>query len=84
MTLKVPVLATKCNATEKLINHNENGYIAENSEYGLYQGIKYLIENQKEIKKYQVNLKEYNYDNTKIIKQLEGVLKNEKQNNNNH
>ena len=84
MTLKVPVLATKCNATEKLINHNENGYIAENSEDGLYQGIKYLLENQKEIKKYQVNLKEYNYDNTKIIKQLEGVLKNEKQNNNNH
>lgn len=77
MTLKVPVLATKNHATNKIISHKENGYITNNSYNGLYDGIKYFIKNLDELKKYKNNLKNYKYDNSEIIKQLEGVLSDE-------
>lgn len=80
MTLRVPVLATKNHATSKLIKHKENGYITENSEEGIYQGLKYILENKEELKLYKQNLKNYQYDNLKIIKELEEELSNEKQN----
>lgn len=78
LTLKVPVLATQNHATEKLINHKQNGLIVENSFDGLYNGLKYLLENPNEIQKYHRNLSHYNYDNSLIIKQIEDVLNYEK------
>lgn len=78
MTLGVPVLATENHATNKIIKHKENGYIAENSYQGIYEGLKYLLNNPRELEKYKKNLKNYKYDNSAIIKELEGVLSNEK------
>lgn len=80
MTLGVPVLATENHATNKIIKNKENGYITENSYQGLYNGLKYLLNNLDEIENYKKNLKNYKYDNSTIIKELEGVLSNEKQN----
>jgi len=80
MTLGIPVLATKNHATDKLIKHKKNGYITENSQNGIYQGLKYILENKEELKLYKQNLKNYQYDNSKIIKELEEELSNEKQN----
>jgi len=77
LTLGVPVLATENHATNKIIKHKENGYITENSYEGIYEGLKYIIENLSELEKYKKNLKNYKYDNSKVIKQLEGVLSNE-------
>lgn len=76
MTLNVPVLSTKNNGTSKIIKHDENGYVTENSEEGLYKGLLYLIENQDKIKLYKKNLKDYKYENEKIIKQIEKVFDN--------
>lgn len=76
MTLGIPVLATKNNATNTIINHEYNGYITENSYEGIYNGLKYLIENSKEIQKYKKNLQKYKYDNESIIKEIEKVLSN--------
>ena len=60
------------------INVNrKNGYITENSYQGIYEGLKYLLENFQELKKYKKNLKEYKYDNSAIIKSIEGVLMND-------
>lgn len=74
MTLRIPVLATENSATSTIIKHKFNGYITENSEEGIYNGLKYLFSNIKELDKYRDNLKNYRYDNTKIIKQIEDVL----------
>lgn len=74
MILKVPVLACKNSATGKLINNKNNGYIVENSEEGLYSGLKFLINNPDELKKYKKNLKKYKYDNDKIINQIKDLL----------
>lgn len=77
MTLGVPVLATENHATSKIIQNRKNGYITENSYQGIYEGLKYLLENFQELKKYKKNLKEYKYDNSAIIKSIEGVLMND-------
>lgn len=77
MTLGIPVLACENHATSELIQNEYNGYITENSTMGIYDGMKYLINNKKEINKYKKNLKKYNYNNDKIIKQIEEVLSNE-------
>lgn len=77
MTLGVPVLATKNHATNKIIKDKHNGYVTDNSYEGIYEGLKYLLENQKELTKYQEELYKYKYDNSNIIKELEGVLSNE-------
>lgn len=74
MTTGVPVLATANAATSRIIDNKKNGYIVENSENGLYEGLGYLFLHLKEIEKYKENLKKYEYDNTKIIKQIEEVL----------
>ncbi len=74
MVLNVPVIATSNAATKKLINHDFNGYIVENSDKGLYNGLKYLFENLDKIKYYKSNLKYYEYKNNKIIKQINEVL----------
>ncbi len=66
MILGVPVLATQNNATNVLIKDKYNGLIIEN-----------LINNKECIKKYKKNLKKYKYDNSAIIKSIEGVLMND-------
>ena len=76
MTVNVPVMATENAATSKIINHKENGYITENSTKGIEEGLLYLLSNLDELKKYQKNLKNYKYENEKIIKQIENVLDN--------
>ena len=84
LTLEVPVLATENHATNKIIKHKEIGYITENSSEGIYNGLKYILENLSELENYKKNLKNYKYDNSKVIKELEGVLSNEKQNKRNN
>ncbi len=74
MATGVPVLATENSATSRIIDNKKNGYIVENSEHGLYTGLIYLFSHLDELDKYKKNLKNYKYDNTKIIKQIEDVL----------
>ncbi|MBQ2873321.1 MAG: glycosyltransferase [Bacilli bacterium] len=78
MTLGIPVLATENHATNKIIKDKINGYITENSYNGIYLGLKYILNNLDELEKYKQNLLNYEYDNETIIKELEGVLSNEK------
>jgi glycosyltransferase involved in cell wall biosynthesis len=84
LTLGIPVLATENHATNKIIKHKEIGYITENSSEGIYNGLKYILENLSELENYKKNLKNYKYDNSKVIKELEGVLSNETQNKRNN
>lgn len=78
MTLGIPVLATENHATNKIIKNNINGYITENSYNGIYSGLKHILNNLSKIEKYKQNLLNYEYDNKTIIKELEGVLSNER------
>lgn len=73
LILKVPVLS--CNvASIKEIMDEKYGLIVENSNKGLYDGILNIIENKKILTKKKSNLKDYNYDIKKIIKQIENLF----------
>ncbi|MDO4379077.1 MAG: glycosyltransferase [Erysipelotrichia bacterium] len=67
LILHVPVLATKNDNTDLMINNQKNGLIVENSTKGLYDGLKYLLENRAVLEEYKENLLNYIYDNREII-----------------
>ena len=72
MTLGVSVLATSNSATGELIKSGYNGLIVDNSNEGLYEGLKKVITDRSLIDKFKDNLIKYDYDkeNDKILKQL--------------
>ena len=43
VALGVPVLTTDCSGMREILNDGEYGYIVENSEEGLYRGLKLLL-----------------------------------------
>lgn len=75
MTLKVPVIACANSATGNLIKNNHDGLIIENSTDGIYEGIKEIINNKKQLNIWKNNLKDYKYDNDKIIKEIKEIIK---------
>lgn len=74
LILEVPVLATKTAATEKIVSNNINGLVTENSEEGLYIGMKELLMNFDKIKEFKNNLKDYSYDIDEEIKKIKNIL----------
>ena len=74
LSLHVPVLATSNSATSKLIVDNKTGLIVENSIDGLYEGLKKIINNKEIVIEYKNNLKDYSYDNSELVKQIEKIL----------
>ncbi len=74
MTLGVPVLSTSSSATSMIIDNNINGLIVDNSNEGIYLGLKQIIENRSLIEKFKHNLIDYHYDNNEQLKQIEQIL----------
>lgn len=76
LTLGLPVITTDVAYTKELI-HNKYGIIVENSEYGIYDGIKRVTTDKKLVEKLREQVKEYSYENKnqeildKITKLLE-------------
>lgn len=75
LSLGVPVLVTKNDATGKIVDNDNNGLIVDNSDEGLYDGLKYLINNRDVLDRYKTNLKDYDYDNDSIVKKLNDLFK---------
>ena len=76
LILGVPVFSLE-EASIKEILDPKYGYIEENSEEGLYQGLKKVINNPKILQEYRKNLKHYHYQTEKIISEIEGILDEE-------
>lgn len=74
MILKVPVMACSNSATSRLIKNNYNGLIVDNSMNGIINGLKFIINNLDELKKYKKNLDNYVYDNQDIVKKIKEVI----------
>lgn len=47
-----PVLTTLCSGMKEMLGDNEYGVIVENSEDGIYQGMKYLLDNRTKLEYY--------------------------------
>lgn len=73
MVLNVPVLSTEV-ASIKEIMDEKYGMIIENTEDGLYNGIKSIIQDKNILKEYKKELNNYKYPVEKIIKQIEKLM----------
>jgi glycosyltransferase involved in cell wall biosynthesis len=73
LSLGVPVLATDVASIHEMLD-SKSGYIVENSEEGLYNKLVKLINDSSTIYKLKDNLKEYEYDNKKIIDDINKLL----------
>lgn len=67
LILGIPVLATNVGGIPNQISNGETGWLVDNNEEDIYNGIKSLLENYGEIDIIRSNLKNYNYDNRKIM-----------------
>lgn len=77
--LGVPCFATKFANVDKTLSNGKYGLIVENSEDGIYSGLKNILKDNEIIRKYKENLINYKYDkNEEIITKI-NVLFEEKQ-----
>ena len=74
LILGVPVLATKVATIDEILDE-KSGMKVENSEEGLYKGLKKILKDPKLIQEYKTNLKKYKYPNDKIIKEITELFK---------
>lgn len=74
MILGCPVLTTNTCSSKEMIPP-EYGYICENSEEGIYNGLKEVLENPKLVAEKRENLKSFKYDNDAIVKKLLDLIK---------
>lgn len=72
--LGIPVLATRTSASEMSVKDNENGWICENNEEGLFYGLKNLIKNPENVEKVKMNLNNYHYDNDYILDRINALF----------
>lgn len=59
ITLKKPIVATDVSGVREMLNDGELGLIVENSEEGIYQGMKKIMTNPDLVKKFQNQLEAY-------------------------
>lgn len=59
ITLKKKIIATEVSGVREMLNDGELGLIVENSEEGIYSGIKKALVESQDFEKYTENLKDY-------------------------
>ena len=74
LILGVPVLATNVGAISDQITSWEHGWLIENSENALASAIINIISQPKKLEQMKAALKQYQYDNKKVEKQLINVF----------
>jgi len=77
LILKVPCFATKIANIYDTLENGKYGMIAENSEEGIYQAFKELLQNKELLRKYQEEAKQYVYkQQAKVVERLDSLLEN--------
>ena len=74
LVLGTPVVATNVGSISTQIIEGQNGWLVENNEESIYQGLKYILDHPEEIKRFREDLKSYQYDNASVLKTAEMVL----------
>ena len=65
-----PVLTTKVSGANEQITNETCGWIVDNTQEGLNNGLVYALENPELIQKMKKELQSYHYDNEKVLKQF--------------
>ena len=77
LILGVPVLSTDCAGPNEILDNGKYGVIVENSEDGLYSGIKDLLDNSDKLRYYKKRVKERIsfFDEETIVRQITELFK---------
>lgn len=73
LILKVPVLTTKVAGVDEQLRET-GGWIVENTQEGIAEGMRQILSNQKLVMDMKESLQSYVYDNEKIMKQIEEII----------
>ncbi|PAK52025.1 glycosyltransferase [Paenibacillus sp. 7541] len=84
LILGVPVIATNVGGISEQIDHTKTGWLVNNSEKDILEGMVYLFKNQHIIKEMKNKLENYQYDNDEIFMKINKLFNdtNEKETNN--
>jgi glycosyltransferase involved in cell wall biosynthesis len=76
LILGKPVICTRCSGPVELLGNGKYGMIVENSEDGLYEGMKQLLVNKEERRKYEQLSKQRKsfFNITTIMEQIEDLI----------
>ena len=71
-----PVITTECSGMKEIFGDKECGIICENSDEGLYQAIKKVLDNPDLLKKYkqEAELRSSYFDKEKLVKEIENLF----------
>lgn len=70
----LPALVTQYSSACEQVRDDVDGMIVENSEDGIYQGLKYIAEHPEKIEEWKKNVLAYDYSNVEEIKKVEAVI----------
>lgn len=76
LIIGTPVLSTDCSGPNEILDGGKYGMIVENSEDGLYKGLKSLLENPEKLEEYRLKTADRKdfFDERKILKSLENAM----------
>lgn len=76
ITLKKNIVATDVSGVKEMLEDGNLGLIVENSEDGIYQGMKQALENPASFQKYQSQLSDYNppFNLENSVKKIEEII----------
>lgn len=74
LILGTPVIATNVGGVSSQIQDGETGWLVENDEEGIYQGLKYILDHPEQVAQAKMRLAQYKYDNEEILRVAKDVL----------
>lgn len=74
MILGIPVIATNVGGISSQVIEGVNGWLIDNDDNAIYEGLKHIFDHPEEVDMYKENLKNYQYDNEGILKKTEQIL----------
>jgi len=72
--LKLPILTTQTTSSKEMVVEGKEGYVCENSERGLYQILRYVLDNPQELYECKTFLEQQQYSNKKALSQFFALI----------
>lgn len=72
--LGTPVIATDVGGVSTQVKSGQNGWLVQNDEESIYNGLEHILRHPEEITWMKENLKSYVYDNNKILLKAKQIL----------
>ena len=72
--LGVPPVVTNYESAQEQVESGVDGLVMDNSEDGIFEGIKYVITHMDELEKWKRNLQRRNFRNDDAINQIKAII----------